>query len=116
MWFRRLLILVSAGVGQPVLHAESPIPYTVLESAGSLTIVLTANVGVSDAAKKFLLTQWRTEVGQRCGGDFLGTPEVQITARAKHGDAFADPLDESSERFITGVFGEFRCNERHVLL
>lgn len=116
MWFRRLLILVSAGVGQPVLHAESPIPYTVLESAGSLTIVLTANVGVSDAAKKFLLTQWRTEVGQRCGGPFVGTPEVQITARAKHGDAFADPLDESSERFITGVFGEFRCNERHVLL
>jgi hypothetical protein len=101
-------------MGQSALNANSPIPYTVIESDGSLTISLTAKVGVSDAAKNLVLAQWRTEVGQRCGGAFVGRAEVQITARATHGDAFADPLDESSERYITGAFGKFRCNERHV--
>jgi hypothetical protein len=109
-----MYIVLCLGMWQSVLNASSPIPYTVLESEGSLTISLTANVGVSEAAKNLVLDQWRTEVGQRCGGAFVGRAEVQITARATHGEPFADPIDESTERYITGAFGKFRCNERHV--
>lgn len=108
-WRLRLLALIGIGLLPGAVPASPAIPYTVLDSENTLTIVLAIPFAVSDAAVDLVLAQWRTEAARKCEGTFVGSSRVQITAYAQNGPAFADPLDES-ERYISSAFGEVHCS------
>lgn len=107
-WRLRLLALIGIGLLPGAVPASPAIPYTVLDSENTLTIVLAIPFAVSDAAGDLVIAQWQTKAARSCGGAFVGRSRVQITSYAQDGPAFADPLDES-ERYISSAFGEVYC-------
>ena len=102
-----LAFFFSAACG--ALAEASDVGYSVEFQGSWLTLVPEIPVEVNSRWEAELIDAWRGEAAQRCGGSFVGEPELQISAAGVKGSHFEDPLDQSSSRTYTVVAGEFMC-------